>query len=313
MKIVLAGATGYIGRPLIAALHAASHQQVVLTRRSSGPTGLPSGGPPALPSGVQAVEWDGRTGSGPLTAALDGAGAVVNLSGANIGAKRWTQARKLELLESRIESLAALTAAIEGLPAERRPGVLVSASGIDYYGDRGDEVVTEESPPGDSFLARLCVSWEAAARKAEPLGLRVVSIRTAVVLGRGADVVKRLSLPFKLFAGGPLGSGDQWFAWIQLEDIVGIYRLAVEHEAANGPINGVAPDARRMRDVATELGRAMGRPSWAPAPAFALRAALGEQADLVLHGRRAEPVRALALGYQFKYPDLPGALVQALS
>ena len=304
MNIVLAGATGYIGRPLIAALHAASHRLVVLTRRPSETSGLPSG--------VELAEWDGRTATGSLAGVLDGAGAVINLSGANIGARRWTEARKQELLQSRIEPLAALTAAIAELPAGRRPGVLVSASGIDYYGDRGDEVVTEDSPPGDSFLARLCVSWEEAARKAEPLGLRVVSIRTAVVIGRGADVVKRLALPFRLFAGGPLGSGDQWFAWIHLEDIVGLYRLAVENEAAQGPLNAVAPDVRRMRDVATEMGRAMGRPSWAPAPAFALRAVLGEQADLVLHGRRAEPRRALALGYQFKYPDLPGALVQAL-
>ena len=304
MNIVLAGATGYIGRPLIAALHAASHRLVVLTRRPSETGGLPAG--------VELVEWDGRTATGSLAGVLDGAGAVINLSGANIGARRWTEARKRELLQSRTEPLAALTAAIAQLPAGRRPGTLVSASGIDYYGDRGDEAVTEDSPPGDSFLARLCVSWEEGARKAEPLGLRVVSIRTAVVIGRGADVVKRLALPFRLFAGGPLGSGDQWFAWIHLEDIVGLYRLAVENEAAKGPLNAVAPDVRRMRDVATELGRAMGRPSWAPAPAFALRAALGEQADLVLHGRRAESRRALALGYQFKYPDLPGALVQAL-
>jgi uncharacterized protein (TIGR01777 family) len=140
----------------------------------------------------------------------------------------------------------------------------------------------------------------------------VASVRTAVVLGRDADVVKRLALPFRLFAGGPIGSGKQWFSWIHLDDVVGLYRLAVENGEAQGPLNAVAPDARRMKDVAQEVGRVLGRPSWAPAPAFALKLALGDQADLVLHGRRAAPKKALALGFQYKYPDLPGALAQAL-
>jgi uncharacterized protein len=304
MKVVLAGATGYIGRPLTSLLHESGHQVLVLTRDAS------QGG--GLAPGVETAQWDGRTASGSWTAALEGADAIVNLSGANIGAQRWTEERKGELLRSRQQPAAALTEALGALPAERRPRVLVGASGIDYYGDRGDEEVTEESAPGDSFLARLCVQWEAAHRDAEPLGLRVVLLRTGVVLGRDAEVVKRLALPFRLFAGGPLGSGKQWLAWIHLDDIVGLYRLAVENEAAQGPLNAVAPDARRMKDVAQEVGRVLGRPSWAPAPAFALKTVLGEQADLVLHGRKAVPQRALALGYQYKYPDLPGALAQAL-
>jgi uncharacterized protein (TIGR01777 family) len=304
MRVVLAGATGYIGRPLTSLLHESGHQVLVLTRDTS------QGGGQA--PGVETAQWDGRTASGSWTAALEGADAIVNLSGANIGAQRWTEERKGELLRSRQQPAAAITEALGALPAERRPRVLVGASGIDYYGDRGDEEVTEESAPGDSFLARLCVQWEAAHRDAEPLGLRVVLMRTGVVLGRDAEVVKRLALPFRLFAGGPLGSGKQWLAWIHLDDIVGLYRLAVENEAAQGPLNAVAPDARRMKDVAREVGRVLGRPSWAPAPAFALKTVLGEQADLVLHGRKAVPQRALALGYEYKYPDLPGALAQAL-
>jgi uncharacterized protein (TIGR01777 family) len=172
--------------------------------------------------------------------------------------------------------------------------------------------VTEESPPGDSFLARVCVDWEEAARKAEPLGLRVVTVRTGVVVGRGAEVVKRLALPFKLFVGGPVGGGDQWLAWIHLADIVGVYRLAVERDDVAGPVNAVAPDGRRMREVARVLGRVLGRPSWAPVPAFALRLVLGEQAELILHGRRAVPQKLAGLGYAFRYPELPGALAEAL-
>jgi uncharacterized protein len=304
MRIVLAGATGYIGRPLATALRAAGHELVVLTRRPAEATEL-------MP-GVELVEWDGRAAGGAWASTLEGAGAVVNLSGANIGARRWTERRKRELLGSRLLSVEALTAAIGALPAGGRPGVLVNASGVDYYGDRGDEAVTEESPPGDSFLARVCVDWEAAARRAEPLGLRVVTVRTGVVIGRGAEVVKRLALPFKLFVGGPIGGGDQWLAWIHLEDIVGVYRLAVERDDVTGPINAVAPDVRRMRDVARELGRILGRPSWAPVPAFVLRLVLGEQAALVLHGRRAVPQKLVGLGYAFRYPELPGALAEAL-
>ncbi len=305
MKVLLAGATGFVGRPLVAALQSAGHEVVVLTRRPSGDAGLAPG--------VRSASWDGRTVSESWAGELDGAGAVINLAGANIGEKRWTESRKQELRQSRIEATQAVIEALQRLPQGRRPGLLVNASGIDYYGDRGDEVVTEESPPGDSFLARLCVDWEGAARKAEPLGVRVVLMRTAVVFGRGATALERLAMPFKLFAGGPLGSGKQWFSWIHLDDAVGLYRLAMENGEARGPLNVVAPDARRERDVAKEVGRVLGRPSWVPAPAVALKLALGEQADLVLHGRHAQPRKAQTLGYSFKYPDLPGALTQALT
>ena len=267
MKVVLAGATGYIGRPLMAA------PARVRAPGAGADAGRLSGG--GLAPGVETAQWDGRTASGSWTDALEGADAIVNLSGANIGARRWTEERKGELWRSRQQPAAAIMEALGALPAERRPRVLVGASGIDYYGDRGDEEVTEESPPGNSFLARLCVQWEAAHRDAEPLGLRVVPMRTGVVLGRDAEVVKRLALPFRLFAGGPLGSGKQWLAWIHLDDIVGLYRLAVENEAAQGPLNAVAPDTRRMKDVAKEVGRVLGRPSWAPAPAFALKTGPG--------------------------------------
>jgi uncharacterized protein (TIGR01777 family) len=321
-KIVLAGASGFLGRPLTGALQGPQRELVVLTRdvarASRHLAAAPEGAPAAVPGGssaspaVRPVGWDARAVEDSWAAELDGAAAVVNLAGANLSEGRWTASRKAELLRSRLDATSAIVGAMRRLPAERRPGVLVNASGIDYYGDRGDEVMHEESSPGTSFLARLCVEWEAAARQAEALGVRVALMRTAVILAPGATVVQRLALPFKLFAGGPLGSGGQWFSWVHLRDAVGLYRLAIENTAAGGPINLCAPDSRPEREVARELGRLLHRPSWLPAPAFALRLALGEQADLVLHSRRAEPRKAMALGYTFAFPDLTAALSQAL-
>jgi uncharacterized protein (TIGR01777 family) len=186
--------------------------------------------------------------------------------------------------------------------------VLVSASGIDYYGDRGDEAITEESRAGDSFLARLCEQWEAEAEKAQPLGVRVVRIRTAMVFGRDASAFRLLTLPFRLFVGGPLGNGRQWFTWIHIDDIVGLYRLALEDPRVSGPVNAVAPDVRREKDVAKEIGRVFHRPSLMPAPAFALELVLGKMAQLLLHGRHAEPAKARGYGYQFRFGGLHEAL-----
>ena len=304
MKIVVAGGTGYIGQALVRELVHAGHEVVVLSRGGNG------GGP----AGARVVRWDPAARSGGAWAAeLRGSGAVVNLAGANIGGGRWTTARKRLLEESRIQSTGALVAGIRGLEAGDRPQVLVNASGIDYYGDRGDEVISEESAPGQSFLAQLCVRWEASAREAEALGARVALMRTGVVFGKGADALERLALPFKLFAGGPLGSGQQWFPWIHLDDAVGLYRFAVENEAVTGPLNLVSPDVRREKEVAVAVGKVLGRPSWAPAPSFVLRLVLGQMSELILHGRRAEPRKALNLGYQFKRPQLEDALRQALT
>ena len=307
MKVVIAGATGLIGRALSGALQRAGHDVVALTRD-------PSKGAGSLPAGVRAVAWDATRPGGAWAAELRGADAVVNLAGATIGPpQRWTAARKRVLTESRVQSNAALVDAIVTLPAGERPGVFVTASGVDYYGDRHDDTPLDESAPaGDSFLAQLCVQWEAAAQRAESLGVRVVMLRTAFVIGRGALALTLLALPFRLFAGGPVGSGRQWFPWIHLDDVVGLYRLVIERDDVRGPINAVTPDVRRERDVAAEIGRVLHRPSLLPAPAFALRLALGEQADLVLHGRRAIPAKAEAAGYQFRYPTLSAALQEAL-
>jgi uncharacterized protein (TIGR01777 family) len=257
---------------------------------------------------VRFVGWDARTAKGDWAKELSGAQGVINLAGASIGSRRWTRRRMEELISSRLSATGALVQALARTPADRRPPVLVNASGIDYYGDRGDEVIAEDGAPGDSFLARLSQQWEAAAQKAEPLGVRIVRIRTAMVFAHDALAFRLLALPFRFFGGGPLGNGRQWFTWIHLDDIAGLYRLALEDSRASGPINAVAPDVRREREVAKEIGRVLHRPAFLPAPALLLRLALGAQAQLLLDGRHATPAQAQALGYRFKFGGLREAL-----
>ena len=303
MKVLISGGSGFIGRHVVASLVKDGHDVVVLTRR------LDMTNPP---SGVSYVTWDARSASGDWVKELSGAQGIVNLAGASIGSWPWTRRRMAELVSSRLSATAALVQAVERTPAALRPPVLVSASGIDYYGGRGDEVITEDSHPGDSFLAQLSQQWEAAAQKAEPLGVRVVRLRTAMVFGREASAFRLLTLPFRLFAGGPLGNGRQWFTWVHIDDIVGLYRLALQDPRVNGPVNAVAPDIRREREVAKEIGRVLHRPSLIPVPAFALSLVLGKEAQLLLHGRHAEPVKARGHGYQFQFGGLHEALEDIL-
>ncbi|HKV31967.1 MAG TPA: TIGR01777 family oxidoreductase [Candidatus Dormibacteraeota bacterium] len=299
MKVLISGGSGFIGRHLVASLVQDGHEVVVLTRRPQ--TTDPQ-------TGARYVAWDPRTGNGEWVKEVAGAAGVVNLAGTSIGSWPWTRQKMADLLSSRLSATAALVRALERTPAERRPSVLVSASGIDYYGDRGEESITEESRAGDSFLARLSEQWEAEAEKAQPLGVRVVRIRTAMVFGREAPAFRLLTLPFRLFVGGPLGDGRQWFTWIHIDDIVGLYRLALEDSRVTGPVNAVAPDVRREREVAREIGRVFHRPSVIPAPAFALKLALGKMAQLLLHGRHAQPAKARGYGYQFRFGGLHEAL-----
>jgi len=299
MKVLISGGSGLIGRQLTASLLKEGHDVVVLSRQPE--TANP-------PRGARYVSWDARTAEGDWVKELKGAQAIVNLAGASIGNWPWTKRRMALLLSSRLSATGALMLALERTPAAMRPPLLVSASGIDYYGDRGDEVITEDSRAGDSFLARLSEQWETAAQKAEPLGVRVVRIRTSMVFSREAYAFQLLTLPFRLFVGGPLGDGRQWFTWIHIDDIVGIYRLALEDARLSGPVNAVAPDIRRERDVATEIGRVLHRPALIPAPAFALRLVLGKESQLLLHGRHAEPAKALAIGYAFRFGGLHEAL-----
>lgn len=262
--------------------------------------------------GVTLVQWDARSATGLWVDQLRSANAVVNLAGTSIGSGRWTTSRMGEILNSRLESTGAIVEALRRTAAGDRPRVLVNASGIDYYGDRGDEKVTEESPPGTSFLAGVSRQWEETARQAEALDVRVVLMRTALAFGRGAPAFRLVVLPFRLFAGGPLGNGRQWFTWIQIDDLVSLYRFALEHDSVSGPLNAVAPDIRPQRQVAEEIGRALHRPSIMPTPASLLKLALGRQSELLLDGRRATPEKAERLGYRFRYPTLPEGLSSSL-
>lgn len=293
MRVVVVGATGLIGRHVCAALVARGDAAVAVSRRGS----------PGV-AGAEDIRWD-PAGGPPPGDVLDGADAVVNLAGAPIGGRRWSTARKREIRESRVLTTRAV---VDALAAEGRPRVLVNASGIDYYGPRGEETVDETDGPGSGFLAETCVAWEREAARAADHGVRVAMMRSAVVLSAEGGALPTMARPVKLLAGGPIGGGRQWLPWIHLDDEVGLILFALDRQAVAGPLNATSPEPPRQREFVKALGRALGRPAVVPTPAVALRVALGEMATLVLDGQRAVPRAALAAGYRFRYPDLDGAL-----
>ncbi len=301
-RVVVAGGTGFVGQSLVKAL-AREREVVVLSRGGELPQSLRD-----LES-VRAVTWDALT-VGEWASEVDGAAAVVHLAGAQAVGVRHTKSVKQRLWDSRVTSAEALVEAIRR--AGRRPRVLVSSSGVDYYAGRlTDEPVDESSPPGESFLSRLCVAWEGAARGAETLGVRVVSARLGVVLGQEGPF-RTMALPFKLFVGGPLGSGRQIFSWVHETDACAAFVRFIEDPAASGPFNVVAPEALPQAEFARRLGRALHRPSLVPAPTFALRALFGDGADPIVLGRRAVPKRLLELGFEFAHPSVDAALAEAV-
>jgi len=230
-----------------------------------------------------------------------------------VGGGPWTDGRVREILDSRVRATSALVAAMASLPADARPGALLSASGVDYYGERGDEVLDEASAPGNgAVLAGVCARWEAAAREAEPLGVRTVLLRTGLVLARGAAALRLMALPFRLFVGGRTGSGRQWVSWVHLDDVVGLYGLALRDREVSGPLNVVAPGPVRQAELAAEIGRTLHRPVWLPQPAPLLRLALRRQAELLLVGHRVVPAAAMGRRYEFRQPALGPALADAL-
>lgn len=302
MKILVTGSTGLVGTALASALARDGNTVCRLVR----PQTIVAGGAKA---GFD-VAWNPATGE--LGGAGVGADAVVNLAGASIGDSRWTKERKELLRTSRIETTRALVNALAKMSA--RPRVLVSASAIGIYGDRGDELLTEESQAGTDFLAGLAQEWEAEARKAEALGVRVVLARYGIVLARKGGALPKMMLPFQFGAGGKLGSGKQWMSWVTLEDVVGVLKFALENVSIRGAVNVVAPGAVQNADFTKALAKAMHRPALFPAPAFALRLALGEMADaLLLSSQRVAPQKLHQLGYSFLHSDLPSALSAVLA
>lgn len=301
MKILVTGSAGLVGTPLVESLASEGHTVCRLMRPQSK-TGSGS------KDGFD-VAWNPATGE--LGGAGVGPDAVINLAGASIAGGRWTEKRKELLRASRIDTTRALVKALAKMNA--RPRVLVSASAIGIYGDRGDEVLTEESKPGTDFLAGLAREWEAEALKAEAIGIRVVLARFGIILARHGGALAKMLLPFKLGGGGRLGSGKQWVSWITLEDVVGIIRFALENGAVRGAMNVVAPQPVQNLAFTKTLARALHRPALFPAPALALRLALGEMADaLLLSSQRVLPQALEKLSYRFLHPELSTGLSTVL-
>lgn len=303
MKILITGGTGLLGRSLCKLLRQAGHEPVVLSRNAASAR-------TRLDSGIEVIEWQPRRERIPLEA-LHGVGAVINLAGENIGAGRWTASRKEAILSSRVDTTRALVKAFCDLST--RPEVLISGSAVGYYGTHGDEELTETAPPGTDFLARVCQAWEEEAYKATKLGMRVVTLRTGIVLSNEGGSLPRMVLPFRWYLGGPLGSGKQWLSWVHLDDALEIIRFALEHPTLDGPINVTAPHPVRQREFASALGQVLKRPSWLRVPAVILKVALGEMAEMILTGQRVIPARLIDAGYRFRYSSLLDALKDFLA
>lgn len=292
MRVLVSGSSGLVGSALVRGLETDGHTAVRLVRRR------------ALHPGECA--WDPEQGT--IEAAkLEGLDAAVHLAGENIASGRWTSARKTRIRDSRAKGTALLSGVLAA--CTHKPEVLVSASAIGYYGNRGEEEVNEDSPPGTGFLAEVCRDWEAASQSAGLAGIRVVNLRIGLVLsGEGGALAKMLPI-FRLGLGGPLGNGRTCMSWITLEDLVGIVRFAIEHKNLSGPVNAVAPHAVSNWEFSKTLAKVLRRPAWFPVPALLIRAALGEMGQaLLLDGARVLPGRLTENGYTFRHPDLEGAL-----
>jgi len=260
---------------------------------------------------VATVTWSAADQNGNWIASIGSADGIVNLAGAPVTDRRWTAEEKTRILRSRVDATNTLVGAMRQVA--KPPRVLVNASAIGYYGSRADEVLTEDTGAGNDFLAGVVVKWEASARGAEQLGVRVALIRTGIVLGKGGGALPRLLLPFKLFVGGTMGPPGQWVSWIHLEDEIGLIVMALDSPAAAGPVNATAPNPVTMRDFSRAMGRALHRPTWAPGIPAAMRLALGERAEVVFASLRVMPERALQLGYQFRHAEIEEALQSLLS
>jgi hypothetical protein len=328
MKIAIAGSSGLVGSAITDSLVRDGHTVVRLMRSGSGAQKENGGGKRSQTQNRNAaqqnssgkiidVEWNPTTCDlegepfGADQQKIEGSDALVNLAGASIAGASWSKERKALLRSSRVHITRELVCAIEKL--EDGPKTIVSASAIGYYGNRGDEVLTEESKPGDDFLAKLTGEWEAEAVKAEALGLRVVRLRFGIILAKHGGALPQMMRPFKIGVGGRIGSGQQWISWITLQDAVRVIREALQNRAISGAMNVVSPQPVRNVDFAQALGRAMHRPAIMPAPAFALELVLGEMSEMLLGSQRVAPSRLEQFGFRFSQRDLNAALASILA
>lgn len=305
--VVVTGGTGLIGKSLVKALSERGDKVILLVRN-------PEKAKAELPNLTGYYTWDAMSASGEWTAALASADAVIHLAGTPVAA-RWDEDYKKQIYDSRIISTRNLVCAMA--QSQTKPKVLVVASGVGYYGNQGYgenvQALDESSPPANDFLAKVCIDWEKEAFEAEKLGVRVVAVRTGVVLSTKGGALEKMLTPFKLFAGGPIGSGRQWVSWIHIDDEVGLYLFAIDNEKVRGAINAVAPNPVQMKVLAQTLGKVLSRPSLFAVPKAALEVLFGEAANVIAEGQRVVPKRALELGFSFKYPLLESALRDILA
>jgi len=298
MRITLTGATGFIGSRLVDRWLKQGHELHVLARRAG-----------KLPQAVHFWEWPDPVQRDPPPESLEGSDAVVNLAGEPV-AQRWNENVKQHIRASRVEGTSRLVKAISQL--SRKPTVLINASAVGYYGSRGDEVLTEESAPGQGFLPDVCRDWEQRAQQATALGLRVVCIRIGIVLGIESGALPQMLPPFRFGIGGKLGSGRQWMPWIHIDDIAGLFDFALKTETVHGPLNACSPNPVTNAEFTRQLGYALHRPTVIPVPEISLKLLFGEMAQVIFASDRALPKVALASGYQFLFPELSAALTQLL-
>jgi hypothetical protein len=306
LRVTITGATGLIGRALVAQLQERGAEVTVLSRNPSRARELlaADGAPP-----VQAHAWDLMREPAPADA-LSGRDAVVHLAGENV-AQRWSEQAKRAIRDSRVVGTRNLLAGL--LEAQPRPRTLIAGSAIGYYGARGEEPLDEEAPPGSDFLAGVCVDWEAEAQQATDLRMRVVTVRTGVVLDSRGGALAKMLPPFRLGVGGPVAGGQQYVSWIHREDEIGMIVAALEDERWSGPINATAPEPVTNRELSHTLGRVLHRPALLPVPGAALGLLYGEMAQVVTTGARVVPAKGLVLGYEFRHPQLDEALRSALA
>jgi uncharacterized protein (TIGR01777 family) len=299
--ILITGATGLIGKHLVRKLNARGDVVLALSTRAASFRGQA-----ADLSLQKAVGWTDY-----LSLKDEKIFGIINLAGKNLAEDRWTEKVKQEIYDSRIGTTTKLNDLISKM--EIKPEVLVSASGVDYYGDKGDFEVDEDSPPGETVAAKVCVAWEKEAMKAEQYGVRAVSIRTGLVLASDSPAINKMMLPFRLLVGGPPGGGKQWLSWIHIDDITNAYIFALENKNVRGPINGSSPNPVRMKEFCKVLGRAIHRPSYMPVPKFVLKLAFGEVSELVLVGRRAVPKKLMKAGFRFRLEKVEEALEEVVN
>jgi uncharacterized protein len=300
MRVIVTGGSGLIGRGLVASLAQDGHEVIVLSRNPDAVKNLPKG--------ARAEKWDGKPAQG-WGKFVNGADAIVNLAGATIS-ERWSDARKQEIRESRVNAGKAIVEAVTA--AEQKPRVVIQSSAVGYYGPRGTEEITEDSSAGKDFLASVCRDWEASTAELDNMGIRRPIIRTGVVLDKNGGALPKMVMPIKMFVGGPIGSGKQYLPWIHLQDEVAAIRWLIDNPKARGVYNLSAPKPLTNREFTQAIGRVLGRPTFMPVPVFAMQTMFGEMSTLLLDGQREMPARLVKDGFRFKFTDAEAALRDVL-